>query len=65
MLSVRGPAFSCSDLKFHANPLFVFEFNFDLKGLLMLKKLLLLGSAFAFGSAGMAHADAIGTTANF
>jgi hypothetical protein len=38
---------------------------FDLKGLLMLKKLLLLGTAFAFGSAGMAHADAIGTTANF
>jgi PEP-CTERM motif len=31
----------------------------------MLKKLLLLGTAFAFGSAGMAHADAIGTTAMF
>jgi len=31
----------------------------------MLKKLLLLGSAFAFASAGMAHADAIGTTATF
>jgi hypothetical protein len=31
----------------------------------MLKKLLLLGTAFAFGSAGMAHADAIGTTAFF
>ena len=31
----------------------------------MLKKLLLLGTAFAFGSAGMAHADAIGTTAVF
>jgi hypothetical protein len=31
----------------------------------MLKKFLLLGTAFAFGSAGMAHADAIGTTAFF
>jgi hypothetical protein len=31
----------------------------------MLKKLLLLGTAFAFASAGMAHADAIGTTAMF
>jgi hypothetical protein len=31
----------------------------------MLKKFLLLGTAFAFGSAGMAHADAIGTTALF
>src|SRR5438309_749890 len=31
----------------------------------MLKKLLLLGTALAFGSAGMAHADAIGTTAVF
>ena len=32
---------------------------------MMLKKLLLLGTAFAFGSAGMAHADAIGTTTVF
>jgi hypothetical protein len=39
--------------------------KFDLKGSTMLKKLLLLGTAFAFGSAGMAHADAIGTTGLF
>jgi hypothetical protein len=32
---------------------------------MMLKKLLLLGTAFAFGSAGMAHADPVGTTALF
>ena len=31
----------------------------------MLKKLLLLGTALTFGSAGIAHADAIGTTALF
>src|SRR5215813_2480054 len=31
----------------------------------MLKKLLLLGSAFAFASAGVAHADAIGTIGMF